>query len=79
MPRQIEACHQALGSRIRLIRETLGITQEELVKRLTGCKVTRAALANIETGRQRFLLDRVEDFARALGTTPKHLMKGIWW
>jgi len=76
---QIEACHQALGSRIRLIRETLGLSQEELVKRLAGHKVTRASLANIETGRQRFLLDRVEDFARALGTTPKHLMKGIWW
>jgi hypothetical protein len=25
------------------------------------------------------LLHGVEAFARALGTTPKHLLKGIWW
>jgi transcriptional regulator with XRE-family HTH domain len=76
MPLQIEACHQALGSRIRLMRETLGLTQEELCKRV-GLK--HASIANIEIGRQRFLLDTVEDFAKALGTTPKHLLKGIWW
>lgn len=76
MGKPIEACHQALGARIRLIRETLGMTQEELAKRVK--RVSRASLANIETGRQRFLLDGVEDFARALGTTPKNLMKGIW-
>lgn len=76
MPQQIEACHQALGARIRLIRETLGLSQDDLAKRVT---LTRASIANIEIGRQRFLLDGVEDFARALGTTPKHLLKGIWW
>ena len=76
MAQQIEACHQALGSRIRLMRETLGLTQDELCKRV-GLK--RASIANIEIGRQRFLLDTVEDFAKALGTTPKHLLKGIWW
>lgn len=67
MPKQIEACHQSLGARIRLLSRKL------------PKGVTRASLANIETGRQRFLLDRVEDFARALNTTPKHLLKGIWW
>lgn len=75
---QIEACHQSLGARIRLIREAIGMTQEELSRKLPK-GVTRASLANIETGRQRFLLNRVEDFARALNTTPKHLLKGIWW
>ena len=78
MPKPIEACHIAVGARIRIIRETLGMTQHELVAKLPK-GVTRASLANIETGRQRFLLDRVEDFAKALGTSPKHLMKGIWW
>jgi len=76
MSKPIEACHQALGSRIRLIRESLGLTQEELATRV-GMK--RASVANLEMGRQRFLLDGVEDFARALGTTQKHLLKGIWW
>lgn len=78
MTKPIEACHQAVGSKIRLMREMLGLTQEELSARLPY-RVTRAALANIETGRQRFLLNRVEEFAKALGTTPKHLMKGVWW
>jgi transcriptional regulator with XRE-family HTH domain len=76
MSKPIEACHAALGMRIRLIREALGLSQDELSKRVN---LRRASIANIETGRQRFLLDGVEDFARALGTTPKHLLKGIWW
>lgn len=72
----IETCHQAVGLRIRHIREVLGINQEELAKRV-GFK--RVSVTNIETGRQRLLLDGVEDFARALGTTPKALLKGVWW
>ena len=61
---------------MRLLRETLGITQDELGKRVG---LTRTSVVNIEQGRQRVLLDDVEDFARAIGTTPKHLLKGIWW
>lgn len=76
MRKPIEACHQMLGMRIRLIRETVGMTQDDLAKKV-GMK--RVSVTNIETGRQRFLLDGVEDFARALNTTPKHLLKGIWW
>lgn len=76
MTKPIEACHQAIGTRIRMIRETLGMSQEELAKRV-GYK--RVSVTNIEIGRQRLLLDTVEEFARALGTTPKHLLKGVWW
>ena len=76
MAKPIEACHQALGARIRLMRETLGLSQDDLSNRVN---LKRASVTNIEIGRQRFLLDTVEDFARALGTTPKHLLKGIWW
>ena len=72
----VEACHQAFGAHIRMIREMLGLSQEELAKRI-GHK--RVSVTNIEIGRQRILLNTVEDFARALGTTPKHLLKGIWW
>ena len=74
--KQIEACHVALGAKVRVIREALGMSQEDLAKKV-GLK--RVSITNIETGRQRFLLDGVEDFAKALGTTPKHLLKGIWW
>ncbi len=76
MTAPIEVCHQALGMRIRIIREAVGMSQDELAKRV-GYK--RVSVTNIETGRQRLLLNTVEDFARALNTTPKHLLKGVWW
>jgi transcriptional regulator with XRE-family HTH domain len=76
MSREIEGVHKAIGIRIRLIRESLGVTQQDLAKKL---KYTRTSLVNIEAGRQRLQVHTVEDFARALGTTPKHLLKGIWW
>jgi len=75
-PKPIEAVHQSLGLAVRRIREALGVDQEELAKRVG---LTRTSVVNIEAGRQRVILDDVETFARALGTTPKHLMKGIWW
>lgn len=74
--KSIEACHAAVGIRIRLVREALGTTQEDLAKRVG---LTCVSVTNIETGRQRLSLDGVEDFAAALGTTPKHLLKGVWW
>lgn len=76
MSKPIEACHQAVGIRIRLMRETLDLKQEELAKRVG---ISRGSLANIETGRQRLLLDNVEDLAKGLGTTPRALLKGVWW
>lgn len=76
MSKPIEACHQAVGIRIRLMRETLDLRQEELAKRVG---ISRGSLANIETGRQRLLLDNVEDLANGLGTTPRALLKGVWW
>ena len=76
MSKEIEGCHRAVGIRIRLIREAVGLSQGELAKRMT---LVRTSLVNIEAGRQRMLLHTIEEFARALGTTPKHLLKGIWW
>ncbi len=76
MSKPIEGCHKAVGVRIRMIRETLGLTQDDLANRVN---LKRVSVTNIEIGRQRLLLDSIEDFARALGTTPKHLLKGIWW
>lgn len=69
MGKPIEACHQATGMRIRIIREAVGMTQEELAKRVG---YTRVSVTNIETGRQRLLMDVIEQFAKALNTTPKH-------
>lgn len=71
----IEACHRLVGGKIEALRTILGLTQQELAERVGQ---SRAAIANIETGRQRLLLHTVETFAKALGTTPKNLMRGIW-
>lgn len=75
MSKPIQPVYQALGARIRMIRDALGIDQGTIAKR-SG--LSRPALTNIEIGRQRVLLDQVETIAAALGTTPKHLLRGIW-
>lgn len=71
-----EAVYQALGARIRMMRDMLGIDQLDLATRIG---LTRASIANVETGRQRIRVDQVEAIAKAFGTTPRALMKGIWW
>lgn len=76
MEKPIEACHAMVGMRIRAIREMLGISQGDLAQRV-GLK--RVSVTNTEIGRQRLLLDGVERYAKALGTTPKALLKGVWW
>ena len=75
MSKPIESCHIGVGLRIRIIREALDMNQDELAKKVG---LTRASVANIETGRQRLLLHTVEQVSKALGTTPKNLLKGIW-
>lgn len=76
MSKPIEAVYVAFGVRVRMIRETLGLQQAELAKRVG---LTRTSVVNIECGRQRVLLDDVAKFSMALGTSCKSLMKGIWW
>jgi transcriptional regulator with XRE-family HTH domain len=70
-----ELVYAQYGLRVRRIREALGLDQGGLAKK-TG--FTRTSITNIEAGRQRVQLHQVEQMATALGTTPKHLMKGIW-
>lgn len=77
MTQNIEAIYQAVGARVRMIRETLGVTQEELANRIDGW--TRTSVVNFEQARQRVSLHKIEAIAQALGTNPKNLFKGIWW
>lgn len=71
----IEPVYPFLGNKIKHMRDTLGIEQAELARRI-GC--TRAHIANIETGKSRIMLHDVEAIAKAFGIQAKHLMKGIW-
>ena len=75
MSRPIEPCYRQIGARLESIRKVLGLTQDEIAKRIG---LERTSVVNIEAGRQRILLHQVEAIAEALGTTPKNLMRGIW-
>ena len=54
MKRKPEEFYILLGNRIRTFRQQKGLTQEQLGNRLTPT-MTRASVANIETGKQRVL------------------------
>lgn len=73
---EIQPVHRAVGARIQMIREAIGMTQGQLAK---AVGYTRTSVTNIEAGRQRMPLHQVEEVARALNTTPKHLLKGVWF
>lgn len=61
-----------IGKRIRLKREELGITQEELAK-LLGYK-NKSTIAKIENGTNDITQSKVVEFAHALHTTVAYLM-----
>jgi transcriptional regulator with XRE-family HTH domain len=68
--------NRQFGLRVEQLRSALGWTQEELSKKVG---LARVSVTNIETGRQGAVtLETVEKFAKAFGTSPKHLLKGIW-
>jgi transcriptional regulator with XRE-family HTH domain len=72
---EIELIYQQLGLRIRSVREAIGLSQDELAKRIG---LSRPSMVNVEAGNQRLMLHSIESIAKALGTTVRHLLKGIW-
>ncbi|MGN0311447.1 MAG: helix-turn-helix domain-containing protein [Lachnospiraceae bacterium] len=60
------------GERIRLRREELGWTQEELAKRL-GYK-TRGAISHIENDHTNLSSKKIKEIADVLGVTPDYLL-----
>lgn len=64
-----------IGIRIKKQREELGMTQEELAKKL-GYK-SKTTIGKIETGVNDITQSKVVDFAKALNTTPSYLMGWI--
>ena len=60
-----EEFYVLLGNRIRTFRQQTGLTQEQLGNRLTPT-MTRASVANIETGKQRVLAHTLLQLSGAL-------------
>jgi len=70
-PQAIGGIYKIVGRRFREIRISKGITQADVAAE-TG--LTRQSVANIELGRQRFMLHTFFDVARALGVSPVELL-----
>ncbi|HRR75934.1 MAG TPA: helix-turn-helix transcriptional regulator [Ruminococcus sp.] len=68
MNKEIEA---KVGSNIRLLREKAGITQEQLAAKLqvSGCDITRSAVAKIEVGQRHLYPDEIILLKELLGTS----------
>lgn len=60
----MEAIYTQIGARIRMSRDFAPLTQAELAD-LVG--LSRASIANIETGRQRIMIHQLGVFALVLG------------
>lgn len=61
-----------IGKRIKSRRELLGLTQEDLARKL-GYK-SKTTIAKIENGTNDIVQSKVKEFAEALETTPAYLM-----
>lgn len=64
----VEPIYAAIGRNIRRARERSGLTQEMLASSIEP-PLTRAAMANMEAGRQRIMLHVLVDIASACKTT----------
>src|SRR5689334_10692445 len=76
MALELEPFYRELGRRIRELRISKGLTQEDLGGLLEP-PVTRASIANIEMGTQRVLAHTLAQLAEHLGTTLQELTPSI--
>ncbi|MGN0534322.1 MAG: helix-turn-helix domain-containing protein [Eubacterium sp.] len=60
-----------LGKRLRSIREEKRMTQEQLAAKLqlSGCDITRSAVAKIEVGQRHIYPDEIKLIKEILGVT----------
>lgn len=72
----IEPFYIDLGRRIQQLRTEKKLSQEALGRQLDP-QVTRASIANLETGKQRILVLTLVQLARALGVTLDKLVPEI--
>jgi transcriptional regulator with XRE-family HTH domain len=69
---RIEPFYRDLGARIQHLRSEAKLSQEQLASQLEP-PMTRASIANIETGKQRVLAHTLQQLARALEVEPSTL------
>lgn len=69
-----EAVYAEIGSRIEKLREARGMSQSELSRRLKRCRLGRAAVSNIESGRQRLMLHVLLEIAEVLDIEPSSIL-----
>lgn len=66
-----------VGNNIRLIRESCNMTQDTLAAKmqLSGCDITRSAVAKIECGQRHLYPDEIILIKEILGTTFEEIFK----
>jgi transcriptional regulator with XRE-family HTH domain len=60
-----------LGENVRKIRESKGLSQDDVVKK---CDVTKGNLSMIENGNKDFYFTTLLEIAKGLGVEPKDLL-----
>lgn len=70
----VQGLYVAIGENVRHYRNQARMTQLELAREVD---LTRASIANLETGRQRILLHTAFDLARALNVSVDCLVPGF--
>ena len=70
----VDALHRHIGTVIKGRRKQLNMTQEQLANRMA---TSRAALANVETGRQNVLVHHLYSFAKHLDLRIEDLLPPI--
>jgi transcriptional regulator with XRE-family HTH domain len=70
-----EAVYKDIGRRIEFLRNERRLSQRELGEKLKN-RLTRAAICNMEGGRQRILVHVLLEIAEALDVDPRELLHG---
>ena len=76
MNKEIET---AVGNNVRLLREKCGLTQEQLAAKLqvSGCDITRSAVAKIEVGQRHLYPDEIILLKKILSVEYDDFFKGL--
>ena len=63
-----KATEMKIGKNIRMLREAAGLTQDALAAKLqlSGCDITRSAVAKIEVGQRHLYVDEIILIAQIL-------------